>query len=78
MDLSGFIDKLLLSISEEISKKTKSLEEGNAKDYEHYRYLVGYIDGLKLSKSTINDLKKKYLYGDMDLMIETIISRVSN
>ena len=63
MDLSGFVEKLLLIINKEIDEKSKDIIDGIPQDYESYKYLVGIIKGLKRSNGIILDAKKKFIYG---------------
>ena len=63
MDLSGFVEKLLLSINKEIEEKSKDITDGIPQDYESYKYVVGIIKGLKRSNGIILDAKKKFIYG---------------
>ena len=63
MDLSGFVEKLLLNINKEIEERSKDITDGIPQDYESYKYIVGIIKGLKRSHSIILDTKKKFIYG---------------
>ncbi len=63
---SNLIDSYYLS--EELERKKENIRHnlvsGACDDYNEYRYLVGFYEGLTESQTILEDLRKKYLSGE--------------
>jgi len=63
---SNLVDSYYLS--EELEKKKENIKHnivsGTCSDYNEYRYMVGFYEGLSESQCILRDLKKRYLSGE--------------
>ena len=57
---------LLNFVKKEVNQTRLDLASGNCTNYDEYRYLVGYHNGLLKLESIINDLESLYLKDDED------------
>ena len=55
-------DEVIQEFNEEINKLRISLGDGSAKDYAHYRQMVGSISSLEWARNNLTDIVKKRLY----------------
>jgi hypothetical protein len=60
-------DLLLLKLNEFIESREDAVTGGTLTSYEEYKYLTGVIQGLRMAKNEIEQLKRKYERDDEDL-----------
>lgn len=66
-DLSAFLENSMLEITERILNSIKQLKKqteelvvsGGVKDMEHYKYLMGRLEGYKYVEISISEILKK-------------------
>ena len=59
-------DALINKLNEHKSSATELLADGACKDFAHYKYMCGLIQGLSVAQREILDLARNYMDDDND------------